>query len=167
MKNHWLYCVQAIGSQKVKIGTTNIHPNVKLAELQEVSAEPLILLGAKPFSNGIDVTNTFMQYCKEFAPYIAAGTGGWMNYPNISQMLQDDNWLTPDKLPVNNKIEAVPVKVQKPTYDKIKSYAGIVGKSAAKVIDEALTDWLDTVAESRIQSISEKVTFSQVQGMVN
>lgn len=52
------------------------------------------------------------------------------------------------------KIEAVPVKVNREVYDKVKQYSTITGIPAARVISEALSDWLETTGEARLDALT-------------
>lgn len=52
------------------------------------------------------------------------------------------------------KIEAIPVKVRREVYDKVKDYSKQTGIPAAQVIAEALVDWLESVGVARLEALT-------------
>jgi hypothetical protein len=53
------------------------------------------------------------------------------------------------------KVEAVPVKVDRSVYDKVKHYTDCTGVPAARVISEAISDWLETTGEARLEALTK------------
>jgi hypothetical protein len=53
------------------------------------------------------------------------------------------------------KIEAVPVKVKREIYDRLKEYSEKTKVPAARVIEEALSVWLDTEGKKRLAILSK------------
>ena len=54
------------------------------------------------------------------------------------------------------KTEAIPVKVNRAVYDRVKHYSATTKVPAAQVITEAITDWLETTGEARLEALTRK-----------
>jgi len=48
----------------------------------------------------------------------------------------------------------IAVRISAATYTKLESYARIMSKPSSHVVDEALADWLDTVAEANLERVA-------------
>lgn len=58
------------------------------------------------------------------------------------------------------KVEAIPVKVDRKTYNRVKKFSTVTQMSCAKVVTRALNDWMDTVGKAQMEAVSEVSTGS-------